>query len=303
MRRFLIFLLVLAVLAGLLVAFRKPIFAHTLPKVEKLTFTRIAITSDSAHVRFRLRIRNRGAWNFKLKSVTLGVFDDTTRLLAYSNDSLRTLAPDETRDEDFSVTLPVRKIIGKIREHQSEDSAYLLVQGTLLFDVFGFDAPQDFREEIAVKVPVPPKLTLREIVYTGKENGLHGLELTLRIVNRNDREFHLKNISYDITGEQLIAAHGFLPNLDIGALDSTDVKIPVQVKLKNKLGLITQVVLFKEDIDYSFVMHGTITSVEGIVENEVPATFTSNGRMKLQGNHDDTKHIRFSIRKKKHPHA
>lgn len=290
-------LLTLALIAVFTVIFRKKLIRATLPELEKVQLAEVALLNDSAYVKFTLTVRNKGFWNIELRSVTVNIYDDTTLVLSYQNDTLKKLARNEIKTEELYCTLPLTKIMGQIREHQGEDSVGLRMEGVFVYSTIFGEMTSSVTQRLPVKVPIPPQLFVRQIEYMGKHDGGYDLLYHITLWNENPRTLELENISYTLQSEDKLNMEGSIDNIAIEALDSTLLVLPVHLKVTNKFGLITRIILDKDDMNYSFVLKGTITSFTDIVKEDVPVVITRYGILELY-NKDKVNRPKITFRKK-----
>lgn len=277
-------LMTILLLALIAVFFGKRMLRSTLPDVEKATILRVSVTADSAHVDIQLLLRNKGYWNFRVKSLHLKLYDDTVQLVSYANDSVRTLHRHEEKAERFFVVLPIKKIMERIRERQGQDSTVIDIRGEIVLNTFAGDITKDITQQVTVKIPTPPEVNLQQVEYLGKENGAHQLMVFLNFINRNERSLRMRDVHYQFTGSDMIAANGYLADLTIPARDSMVLRVPVQVKITDKLKLIGKIITGDHTLDYQVSVQGTIVSLTGIVKEDVPAVFTTAGTVHLRNN-------------------
>lgn len=291
-------LILIAVLLILVVIYRKSLLKSTMPVVENVQLAEASLLNDSAYIKFTLLVRNKGFWNIELRSVRVRIFDDTTLILEYNNDTLKKLARNEVKIEELYCTLPLTKIMGQIREHQGEDSVGLRVEGVFVYSTIFGEMTSKITERLPVKVPIPPQMFVRHIEYIGKDNGGYDLLYHLTLWNQNARVLEMENISYHLESEDKLNLDGAIDNVTIDALDSTLLVVPVHLEVTNKLGLITRIILDTDDMKYSFVLKGTIISFTDIVKEDVPVVITRYGTLELY-NEDKVNRPKFTFRKKK----
>jgi hypothetical protein len=300
-RKGLIILLILVLLGGIFVIFGRRIMIEAIvPDLDEVTVTELVFEDDTARIKLTLSVYNRGVWRMDLLNTRLNVYDDTTLLLEYSNDSIKTIERGEFKTEVLYLTLPLSKIMASIREHQGEDSIALSIKGEVTFESFFGERTQPVNVVYYVRIPVPPRLHVRQIDYLGrKEKRVHELLMHMTIVNLNPRSLDMKDVSWTLSGEDLISMNGFMGDIKVAAMDSTVLQVPVNLKLVNRAGLISRIILDKDMVDYSFVLRGTIEELTDVVDNrEVPVTVHSYGRVELY-NPDRENGPKINIKKKR----
>lgn len=282
-RKRLIVLLILVLIAGIFVVFgRKIMMEAIVPDLEEVRVAEMVIDGDSARVKLTLSLHNRGVWRMDLLKTELNVYDDTILLLNYSNDSIKTIGRDESKIETLYLTLPLEKIMARIREHQGEDSTALTIRGQITFESFFGERTEPISKVYYIRVPIPPRLSVRQVDYLGRDdNKIHKLMMYLTLVNLNPRRLDMRDVSWQIYGEDLLTMKGFMGDIQVPALDSTVIKVPVNLELLNKAGLISRIVLDNDMVDYSFALQGTIEALTGVVTHDVPVTIHSYGRVEL----------------------
>jgi len=302
--RFVALKIILLLLAAVLLLgwiYRKALIKKVLPEVEKISVTQIVVDDDSAHLRVAMTVKNKGVMNWRVKQMKLQVLHDTTTMISLSSDSLYVLKVNERREQVFEIGLPYKKILRRIRSLQGQDSTLITIRGGLVFDTFAGDIAVPVNEDLTVGVPTPPVVYVRELEYLGKdEQGRHGLNLRLTLVNYNNVQFEMKDVSYEFASKELFHGSGSIDSVLIRPLDSTRLLLPVHVTLDNSFRLASKIVFNNDVVNYSFVMRGTITSLTGLVKaDEIPAEFRSNGRTELlQRGRDDMDDVKITIRKK-----
>ncbi len=290
-------LVALALIIVIVVVYRKKLIKATMPVVEKVQLAEVALLNDSAFIKFTLTVRNKRYWNIELRSVVINIYDDTTLILSYKNDSLKTLGRNQLKTEELYCTLPLAKIMGQIREHQGEDSVGLRLEGVFVYSTIFGEMTTEITERLPVRVPIPPQLFIRQIEYVGKEDGEYDLLYHLTLWNQNPRVLQMENLSYHLQGGDNLNMDGTVDNITIDALDSTMLVVPVHLVVTNKFGVITRIILDRDEMNYSFVLKGTITSFTDIVKKDVPVVITKYGRLELY-NEDKINRPKFSFRKK-----
>ena len=282
-RRGLIILLILVLIAGIFVVYGRRILIEAIvPDLEEVTVAEMVIDGDSARVKLTLSVHNRGVWRMDLLKTELNVYDDTILLLNYSNDSIKTIERDEFKIETLYLTLPLEKIMARIREHQGEDSTALTIRGQITFESFFGERTEPVNRIYYIRVPIPPKLYVRQVDYLGRnDDKIHKLMMHMTLVNLNPRRLDMSDVTWGIYGEDLLSMNGFMDDIHVAALDSTVIRVPVNLELLNKAGLISRIVLDNDMVDYSFALNGTIEALTGVVTRDVPVTIHTYGRVEL----------------------
>jgi hypothetical protein len=296
-RKLKIVLITVAVLITVVIIFRKPFIRATLPEIVDVALGEIVLRNDSAFVNISLIVRNKGVWHIDLKQVTLGVYDDTLQILSYVNDTLMTLERYQVKRQELYCTIPLKQVMQRIRDHQGQDTVGLRLRGELVYSTIFGEMSTTIDKRIPVNVPIPPRLSIRGIEYAGKEDGGYNLLFHLNLKNDNPRELELKDVNYALHGENGIDMYGQLDNITIAAQDSTQLWVPGRLEIDNRFALISQILLDKDMMAYSFVMTGTIESFTGIVKDDVPITVNSYGQMEIY-NEDKRDRPKVTFRKK-----
>lgn len=270
-----------------------------MPDVKEFRIAEMAFDGDSARVKFTLSVFNRGLWRMDVLHTHLQFYDDTVLLLDYRNDSIKTIARNQFKTEALYLTIPLKKIVDRIQMHQGKDSTRITVRGTVSFvSVFGeMSAPVD--QVYMVRVPVPPRISVRQIDYLGKEDRVYAWLMHVTLNNQNPRELVMKNVSYEMVSPDLFSMKGYLADVKVQAMDSTSIDVPMKMDIVNKFGLISAIVLDKDKVDYSFVLRGTVMELTGIVHDSVPVTVHTYGRVELyDAKRANVPRINFSKRNK-----
>ncbi|HTF05323.1 MAG TPA: hypothetical protein VK826_14940 [Bacteroidia bacterium] len=270
--------------------------------MEDIKLAEIALVNDSAHVKLNVTIRNKGFWHFHLTKVRIRVYDDTLLIMTYASDSSKVLSRNQFKVEELYLTIPLQRVIQRIKDHQGQDSVKLKFTGEFTYSTIFGDLERTLDEVISVKVPIPPKLYIRQVEYIGRDDGVYDLVLHAMLHNQNARELEMKNVAYEMFGENLIAMHGFLSSIVIAAQDSTAVNIPVKMEVNHELGIISRIVFDNDVIDYSFVMKGVVVSFTDVVDEDVPVTISSYGHVELYDK-DRKNRPKFTRRKNKRQRA
>ncbi len=292
-----IFLISLALLIIAFVIFRKPILRATMPVVEEVTLAEVSIVNDSAFVNLSLIVRNRGVWRIELKSVDIGVFDDTLQIFSYKSDTLRILERNQVLKEQLYCKIPFKDVLKKIREHQGQDTIGLHLKGVLVFSTFLGESSTVIDKVIPVNVPIPPQVHVRGIEYLGREDGDYNLMFSLTLKNENAREIELEDVNYQLHAGTNIDLTGHLNDISIAARDSTQLKVPAVMHIGSGLKVISQIIFDNDRMPYSFVMTGTIVTLTGMVHEDVPMKVTSTGQLELY-NENKKEKTKFTFRKK-----
>lgn len=290
----LIFFLLLVIV---LVIFRKPILSATMPVVEDVTLSEFVLLGDSAFVKLSLTVRNKAVWLIELKEVRLGIYDDTLQILSYVSDTVRTFERNEARTEALYCKIPFKEVLEKIREHQGQDTVGLHLSGVLVFSTFLGESSRVIDRVIPVNIPIPPRVHVRGIEYSGKEDGDYNLMFSLTIKNDNAREIELEDVKYELHAGTNLDLYGQLGDISIAPQDSTQLKIPAVLQVGSGFKVISQILLDRDEMPYSFVMTGTIVTFTGIVQEDVPMTVKQNGQLELY-NEDKRDRTKITFRKK-----
>lgn len=295
-------LLVCIVLLGaVFIIFRKPFIRATLPEVEQVTLAEISIQNDTAFVKLELTVRNKGVWHIELQRIDLGVYDGDVLLLEYQDDTLHVLQRNEVKKEQLFFAIPISKVREQIQLHQGEDSVGLHLKGEIHFSTFLGDMSRTIDQVVPVNVPIPPKLTMRGIEYTGRtDKGDYKLLFHLMLKNYNPRALDMRDLVYELQGNNGVNLRGQLNAVSIAAEDSTRIDVPAVLIVDNRFSLISDILLDKDQMAYSFVLTGTIESLTGIDARDVPVTISTNGQMELYNeNKDKRDRPKVALRKRR----
>lgn len=294
-------LVIVLIIVAVFIIFRKPFIRATLPEVEDVTLTEIVIRNDSAFVQLALIVRNRGVWHIELQKVSLSVYDDDVKLLTYENDTLHILERFQVKKQELFFIIPIKAVQAQIRSHQGEDSVGLHLKGDIYFSTILGDMSRTIDQVIPVNVPIPPKLTVQSIDYTGRtDDGNYNLLFHLMLKNLNPRALDMRDLTYDLQGTNGINLHGELGSVSIAAEDSTRIDVPAVLQIDNRLSVISDILLDKDVMAYSFVLTGTIESLTGMEAKDVPVTVTAFGQMELYNeNKDKRDRPKVEFRKRK----
>lgn len=282
-------LLVCIVLLGaVFIVFRKPFIRATLPEVEQVTLAEISIQNDTAFVKLELTVRNKGVWHIELQRIGLGVYDGDVLLLEYQDDTLHVLQRNEVKKEQLFFALPISTLRERIQFHQGKDSVGLHLKGEIHFSTFLGDMSRTIDQVVPVNVPIPPKLTMRGIEYTGRtDKGDYNLLFHLMLKNYNPRALEMRDLVYELHGDNGVNLRGQLSSVSIAAEDSTRIDVPAVLIVDNRFSLISDILLDKDQMAYSFVLTGTIESLTGIDARDVPVTISASGQMELYNENKD----------------
>lgn len=292
-----IVLTVVVIFAVAVYAFREPLIRSTLPVVEEATLGELVLDNDSAFVKISLVIRNKGIWHIELTHVHLGIFDDSLRVMSYESDSIITFKRNELKTQVLYCTIPLMDVIERIREHQGKDSVGLHIRGVFEYTTFLGGSSSVVDHEMQVIVPIPPEIFIRRISYLGKENGVYNLEFDLTLKNDNARMLNMRDVTYELYAGNSIAVNGSIPSMSIAALDSTQIKVPASMKVDGHFGVISKIILDRDEMPYSFVMKGTIVSFTGVIDQDVSITVSATGQLELY-NENRIDRPEFTVRKK-----
>jgi hypothetical protein len=292
--------LVLIILLGAtFVIFRKPFIRATLPEVEQVTLGEISIRDDTAFVRLELIVRNKGIWHIELQSIRLAIFDGDVELLTYDDDTLHVLQRNQVKKEELFFAIPITAIREQIRLHQGEDTVGLQLRGEIQFSTFLGDMNRSVEQVVPVNVPIPPKLTVRSIEYTGRtDKGDYNLMFHLTLKNYNPRALDMRDLTYELHGDNGIDLRGQLDGVSIAAEDSTRLDVPAVLQVDNRFAVIKDILLDNDQMAYSFVLTGTIESLTGVDARDVPVTVSAVGQMELY-NEDKDKRDRPKVARRK----
>jgi hypothetical protein len=277
--------------------FRKPLLKATMPVVEDVTLSEFVLINDSAFVKLSLVVRNKAIWNIELTHVSLGIYDNDLELLCYESDTLQTLERNEARTEEVYCKIPFKEVMERIRQHQGEDTVRLRMKGVLVYSTFLGESSTIIDREIPINVPIPPRISVRGIEYAGREDGDYNLVFALTLKNDNPRMMDLEFVKYELHAGTNIDLNGHLDNISIAALDSTELRVPAVLHLGSGFSIISQIILDRDKMPYSFVMTGTIVTFTGIVQQDVPMTVKQNGQLELY-NEDKRDRAKITFRKK-----
>lgn len=291
--------IVLVLLVALLVIVRKPLLRATMPVVEDAQLSELVIENDSAFVKISLVVRNKGVWHIELQRVQLSLYDGDVELMSYESDSLKIFDRNEVKREELYCRIPLKTVMERIRDHQGEDTIGLHLRGTLVYSTFLGTMSSEIDREVPVNVPIPPTLFVRGIEFRGMEDGNFNLLFHLTLKNQNPRALEMKNVAYEMQGSNGISLAGEIGSFSIAAEDSTQLDIPGRMKIDNRLSLLTEILLDNDQMEYNFVLRGTIESLTGIAHDDVPVTINKAGTMEVY-NEDKRKsdRPRFSFRRK-----
>jgi hypothetical protein len=281
-------LIALALVVVIIAIFHKPLLRSTLPKIESAKLAELVIVNDTAFVNLALTIRNKGIWHIDLQYVHLGVYDDTALIIMHESDTLHTINRNDFLKEILYCKIPVENVVERIRLHQGEDTIRLRLKGELVYTTVFGQLVTEVDQYVPVNVPIPPTLDVRRIDYLGKDDGGYDLMFHLTLTNRNPRAMEMKEISYGIVSKD-IKMDGYLDNITIAALDSTEILAPAHMNVTNRVGLIAKILLDKDEIDYSFALKGTIVSLTKIVDDDAPVTISKTGHMELYHEDNDNR--------------
>lgn len=269
-------------LAVIALSYQRIIWHLILPDLKDIRLAELNFDDDSVRVRLDLNIHNKGWWKIDVLHTELRAFDDTVLLFVYSNDSITTLGAGNDKQARLYVTLPIRRIMERIREHKGEDSTRIRLVGEVDCSTVIGKLSSNVDTNLVVRVPVPPRVFVREVDYLGKEGPRkHSTSLQLEFRNENPRELSMRDIDYELSSERFATMSGHLDALTIAAEDSTRVAVPGYVDGVGFFGLISRIVLDNDLMQYSFVLKGTMVSLTGVTDYDVPVTIRSQGTLEL----------------------
>jgi LEA14-like dessication related protein len=297
-----IILVFISLIVGLMIIgfiWKDDFFKEVLPDVEKIKLAKIAIRDDNSSVQLELVIQNKKYINYHLKSLELDVYNDSLSLLHYSIDSGLLLNRNEKKIIELQFLLPIKKIIKRVKKLQNIDSTDIRISGWAIFSTVFGDLPLHIDERKTVVVPRLITAELEEIKYHGKKNNKYILQVKVKVNNPNDEKMEIKNITYDLYGEDLFEIHGaYQDQISLKAMSHEWLTFPVQVEIEDKVKLISKMIFNKDIIQYRFTMKGKIESMGGIDE-EIPLTVNTKGKIELLDKKRKNK-FKFTL-EKKHP--
>ncbi len=274
-------IVILVTIVTTIFIFRIPIIKATLPQVKSVNVGAIELDQDSVYISMHLTIQNRDFWSFELKHIELKLYDEQVLVFALIDDTTRVLKRSQAKTEKFRFVIPVSDIVTGILKHQGEDSVSIHIVGKIVYTTIFGQITSDIDRVVTVKVPIPPTLIVRQVDFLGQKEGVFNLLLHTTLVNRNERELEMNDVSYYATGDDILELKGFLPNISIAALDSTRIVIPVSMTLKKKMGLVSRIILDKDIVAYNFVMNGTISSLTGLADEDMKLSVHTTGYIEL----------------------
>lgn len=298
-RKWMLLAVFLTVLAAAFL-FRAKLFLAFVPDVSEISISSVTIEQDSVKLQMTMVITNPKLWTFTILEADIAVYDDSILLMRYHNHSARHFGRGESLQEKFELLIPIEQLQRQIRAHQGEDSVHLRIEGTLEFNSIAGIMSRSVNMEVAVVVPIPPTLRIVSTEYIGKTDGRYDLLLHIVLANENNRSLEMKEVSYYLSGEDLLDLSGYLASVSIAARDSTLIAVPVRLLLKNKAGIVARIILNKDIVHYNFVLKGTIVSLSGIIDEDVPVVIRTNGFVELYDRERTRKQKpKFSWRKKR----
>jgi hypothetical protein len=244
-------------------------------------------------------VKNTSWSDYELYRSDITVLSDTVILVHYENDSTLSLEQNQVRVFSLQFTVPVHSTIERIRDLQDRDSTRLHIVGNIDFSSVLGRSTREFRKDVSVPVPVPPKIKIGEIVYLGeikKGEKLYDFRMRLHVINMNKKEFWFKNLTYKMKAGKLAESFGKLPDVRIPPLDSVAVEVPFHLKIENEIGLFFKVLFNNDIVNYTINISGTIVSAAG-VEQDIPASYTASGKVELYD--PDRKKVKITIAKNK----
>jgi hypothetical protein len=299
-RRISITLLIIASLATIGYLTRRQLLKQVLPAVEQVVVESINVIDDSAYVKVLVMVRNKNWTSYELNFADITLSNDTLVLVHYVNDSVQKLEQNQVRVFPISFVIPIKDAIRRIRTLQDRDSTMITVKGWVEFTTMFGKSSRTFSKDVSVEVPVPPKITLGELIYLGEvkegEN-YYDFRMKLRVINLNKKEFWFKDVNYKMDAGKQIHSVGKIPgDIRILPMDTVHMEIPFRVTIDKEMALLFKILINDDVVNYKFSVTGTVASLAGI-HQDVPASFTTSGQVELYN--PDRKKIKFTVLKDK----
>ncbi|MBF9252713.1 hypothetical protein I2I11_05390 [Pontibacter sp. 172403-2] len=231
------------------------------PKIEDVSYLKLAITNDSAQVKAGVRVQNRIPLPITFDSIHYTIKNEETTLGRGRMLTTQTLPPlgDEVLDLGMMLNLD------KYRQHMQQKDKDSM-QLTITADVF-FDLPLISQKSISLnrhlKVPVSkaPSLKLDEIVVRNfSVDSGYSFLLKLDASNRNLPDLHIRDFGYRIRIGDSLLITGQVDTAFQLQKGGELLEIPLQLKTSDAVALIRKVLSGEDQWHYTAQVTAQIRS-------------------------------------------
>ncbi|MGZ4034516.1 MAG: hypothetical protein ACXVPU_01235 [Bacteroidia bacterium] len=260
-----IILLVLIFIGSCLVfIFHKKIVAHFIPEVQQNGDIHIKIKGDTAYVNTMLIVKNKSFLNIKIDTIKykISMFDKTYM----QNEKFLgiVLSPHGSDSVDFSIKIPHTLIIKDLKEERkNEDSASYAVNVFLQYSTDFWKSEMPINRAGRVKIPQPPELKIEDIKWKKIRLKSVSADVKIKIINHSIVALSIKKVEYNmnVSGQGNLKGEYTEP-IEIKPKGITFINVPIEINTKNVGKTIFQVLINKDQYNYTLAINAVIESTE-----------------------------------------
>jgi len=279
-----LFILAVFIIAGgVLFISQKKIIAHIIPSVEQIGDINIKIKIDSLYINTKFIITNKTFLKIKIKTLKyeIALLEKTylkshkfigATLPAYGSDTI-----------DFSLKIPFMDVINDLKvQREKSDSIDYTINIYLQFSTIFGKWTIPINKSAKIKIPQPPEIEIVKIKY--KKLNLKSIlaDAELKIINKGNVTFAIKNMNYLIS----FSNHGkidgcFNELVHIKPMDTTYVSIPFEINPKSIGKTIFDLLFNKDNFDYTITLNALLESPAPLNES-FKISISKSGKMELR---------------------
>jgi LEA14-like dessication related protein len=251
-----------------------------IPDIEQVETAEISLEGDSLFATLGIRMKNEGLFRINIDSIDYDIHFDTIRVLNHAQDVAIALSPGDEDTFRLPVAVPLKKLLGRIRELQHRDSAYVKSDVRVIYNtVFGHNVLRH-KKTNGMVMPVPPEMKIEKVAYQRIENKKVHLLVSLAFINRGNLTMQLENLRFSVRLADLAAVQGKLDKLvHILPGETTRESVPVAIDVLKPLKALFLAAADQDKVRYSAEAEAVVSS--GKVLHNTRVFVTSEGEVEL----------------------
>ncbi len=282
--RLLLAILVVIILAGAVLFFFKDrwIKDYT-PTVEQIGEIDIRVRNDTSFVKTKMVIHNRSMIEISIDTMKykVSMFDvnylESVKFLdihlpKYGDDTI-----------DFDLKIPSGRILKDLKANRKmDDSASYEINVFLQYSTPLGKSAIPISKSSKIKLPQPPELEIVDVKYEKIRRKYILANAQIKIINHNGVSLTVDKLAYTMKVMEQGKLEGkYKESVEIKPYGTSYVNLPLEITLKNAGRTIWDVLMNKDNYDYSIHLDAVLKS-KGPVERLIYLDLIKTGKMELK---------------------
>jgi len=222
-----------------------------IPKFETIQKVHIELMKDTALIDADVLFENKGIFKIHIDSLIYNIKLDTLTMLSNGQYLNVQLSPSQLDTVRLPIKLPFKRLRAEIEHLQKQDSVGVTFDLRVVYSTWLGKASLPYKKTITIAVPIPPKLEVVKLDYTGRDKKLFRFNAHVKIINKGKLDLRLTDIKYRLIIKDNLEANGKdEQEIHLKPGSEVTVVLPISVKFDNLLKTLVNVVTDNDQVTY-----------------------------------------------------